>query len=104
MLSFLLKGFGSQVYFQIQVVPNWAVVPLVLVLGKAFVLAALEKVSVDEVCWGNQQVWEDVHLQAERVEVGDLPGEAFPLAEVGLVVAVVLASAPDHCQRRPGQR
>jgi len=101
MLSFLLKGFGSQVYFQIQVVPNWAVVPLVL--GKAFVPAALEKVSVDEVCWGNQQVWEDVHLQAERVEVGDLPGEAFPLAEVGLVVAVVLASAPDHCQRRPGQ-
>jgi hypothetical protein len=59
---------------------------------------------VDEVCWETQQAWEDVHLQAERVEVGDLPGEAFPLVEVGLVVAVVLAFAPDHCQRRPGRR
>jgi len=59
---------------------------------------------VDEVCWGAQLAWEDVHLQAERVEVGDLPGEAFHLVEVGLVVVVVLAFALDHCQRRPGRR
>jgi len=59
---------------------------------------------VDEVCWGTQLAWEDVHLQAERVVVADLAGEAFHLVEVGLVVDVVLAFAPDHCQRRPGQR
>lgn len=59
---------------------------------------------MDEVCWGTQQAWEDDHRQAERVEVADLPGEAFPLAEVGSVVAVVLVFAPDHCQRRLGQR
>jgi len=46
-----------------------------------------------------REAWEDDHLQ------GDLPGEeAFPPEEVGLVVAVVLASDPDHYQRRLGQK
>merc|ERR1712212_24059 len=93
---------GSQVVLQIQVVPSWAFAPLAL--GKAFAPAVLEKVPVDEVCWGTQQAWEDVHCQAERVEVGDLAREALPLVEVGLVVAVVLAFAPDCCQMRLGQR
>ena len=59
---------------------------------------------MDEVCWGTQEAWEDVHFQAGRAGVDDLPREAFPLAEGGSAVVVVLAFAPDHYQKKVGQR
>ena len=59
---------------------------------------------MDEVCWGTQQAWEDVHFQAERVWVGDILWEAYPLVEGGSGVVVVLTFAPDYCQKKPGQR
>ena len=59
---------------------------------------------MDEVCWGTQEAWEDGHFQAGRVGVDDLPREAFPLAEGGSGVVVVLAFAPDHYQKKLGQR